>query len=184
MDDKNFLKTAVKQFTYYKSLGEKTFNQLSEGDLFYQPNPDSNSIAIIVNHMSGNMASRWTDFLTTDGEKEWRQRDEEFEDVIKTREELINQWEKGWQLVFKAMDEINEHNFGQLVYIRNQGHTITEAISRQLCHYSYHVGQIVYLGKMMQGGDWTSLSIPKGNSNQYNSEKFNKPKERGHFTDE
>jgi len=128
--------------------------------------------------------SRWTDFLTTDGEKDFRNRDQEFEDIIKTRTELNQKWNKGWETLFEALDSINEKNFDQLVYIRNQGHTIIEAVNRQLAHYAHHIGQIVLIGQMRRGKDWQSLSIPKGASKIYNQEKFSKEKKRGHFTDE
>lgn len=182
--EENYLSNARKQFLYYKTLGDRSFDQLADEDLFWQYNPQSNSVAITVNHMWGNMLSRWTDFLTSDGEKTWRQRDLEFEDVIKTREELDQKWEEGWACLFKALDSINPDNFHQKVYIRNQAHTIVEAVDRQLAHYAYHVGQIVYIGRMLKGADWQSLSIPKGKSKDFNKKKFAKKDERGHFTDE
>jgi len=180
----NFLQSTIKQFTYYKMLGDKTFVQLADEDLFWQSPSENNSIAIIVNHLHGNMQSRWTNFLTTDGEKDFRNRDQEFENLIKTRSELIAKWSEGWHTLFTALDSVDEENFGQLVYIRNQGHTIVEAINRQLAHYAYHVGQIVLIGQMRRGKDWQSLSIPKGNSKIYNEKKFGQEKHRGHFTDE
>lgn len=183
MDRSNFLSATVKQFQYYKSLGEKTFDQLDDTGLFHKASPESNSIAVIVNHLSGNMKSRWTDFLTSDGEKEWRKRDREFEDIIHTRQDMIRAWDEGWAVLFKAIDSVNENNFDQLVYIRNQGHTIVEGIMRQLCHYSYHIGQIVYLGRMLKGESWTCLSIPKNDSINYNKVLFSHKKGRGHFTD-
>lgn len=178
-----YLDSVKKQFQYYKMLGEKTFEQLNDEDLLWQTE-DANSISIIVNHLWGNMMSRWTDFLTTDGEKEWRKRDLEFEDVIKNREDLIAKWEEGWSTLFKAIDSVNDENFGTIIFIRNQGHSIMEAINRQLAHYSYHIGQIVLLGKMRRGEEWTSLSIPKGGSIAYNANKFAQDKKKGHFTDE
>ena len=180
----NFLDSTIKQFNYYKLLGDNTFSQLSDKDLFWQSPSENNSIAIIVNHMHGNMLSRWTDFLTTDGEKDFRNRDQEFEDLIKTRKELNDKWAEGWKVLFTALDSVNEDNFEQLVYIRNQGHTIIEAINRQLAHYAYHVGQIVLLGQLRKGKNWKSLSIPKGESKIYNQQKFSQEKKRGHFTDE
>ena len=180
----NYLHSVRKQFEYYKMLGEKTFDQLQEHDLFWQYNPESNSIAIIVNHMWGNMKSRWTDFLTTDGEKEWRNRDSEFEEVIKTKLELVKKWNDGWDTLFIALDSINEHNFETEVFIRNQAHSIIEAINRQMMHYAYHVGQIVYVGRMINGGQWDSLSIPKDQSKDFNSNKFARGKHGGHFTDD
>lgn len=182
--NKNFLTSAIKQFEYYKLLGEKTMAQLPDEKLIWQYNSESNSIATIVKHLSGNMLSRWTDFLTTDGEKEWRNRDGEFENDIKSKEDLLNIWEKGWDCLFTALNSITENDYDKLVYIRNQGHTISDAIIRQIAHYSYHVGQIVFVGKMICDEKWTSLSIPKGNSNAYNSEKFSKEKSKTHFTDE
>lgn len=168
----NYLQSIRNQFEYYKLLGERTFAQLSEKDLFWQFNDESNSIAIIVNHLHGNMMSRWTDFLTSDGEKQWRTRDLEFEDVIRSRSELEEKWNEGWKCLFKALDSVDEENFGTQVYIRNQGHTIVEAVNRQYAHYAYHIGQIVYIGRMLKAQDWKSLSIPKGKSTDYNSEKF------------
>lgn len=180
----DYLKSIKRQFEYYKLLGEKTFAQLAEKDLFWQYNPESNSIAIIVNHLWGNMLSRWTDFLTSDGEKDWRNRDREFEDILKSKDELLEKWHAGWTCLFTALNAINEENFGTTVYIRNQGHSIVEALNRQLCHYAYHVGQIVLIGKMIKGAEWKSLSIPKGKSAEFNQEKFAKGKHRAHFTDE
>ncbi len=182
--EENYLESIRKQFEYYKMLGERTFDQLEDEDLFWQFNPESNSIAITVKHISGNMLSRWTDFLTTDGEKEWRNREYEFEATIKTREELLIAWNIGWNCLFKALDTVNENNFETVIYIRNMGHIVIEAINRQLAHYSYHIGQIVYIGRMIKGTKWKSLSIPKGGSEAFNDEKFSNEKRRAHFTDE
>ncbi|MDX1470674.1 MAG: DUF1572 family protein, partial [Flavobacteriaceae bacterium] len=153
-------------------------------ELFWQFNEESNSIAIIVNHLSGNMLSRWTDFLTTDGEKEWRNRDLEFEHIIKKKADLIEKWDKGWECVFQALNSINQNNTGKTVYIRNQAHSISDAIARQMAHYAYHIGQIVYIGRMIKGKNWKSLSIPKGKSEQFNKDKFSKGKHEGHFSDD
>lgn len=180
----NYLESAKKQFEYYKLLGEKTFDQLSDDKLFWQYNPESNSIASIVKHLWGNMLSRWTDFLTSDGEKEWRNRDAEFEPDISSREALLEQWNAGWKCLFDALNGLTEADLHKEIYIRNMGHTVMEAINRQLAHYPYHVGQIVFIGKMASGDSWTSLSIPKGNSNAYNADKFSKPKRKEHFTNE
>lgn len=185
IDSDNFISSTKKQFAYYKSLGDKSFAQLSNEDIFKQANQQTNSIAVIVNHMHGNMLSRWTDFLTTDGEKDFRQRDQEFEPIIKTESEMLSKWEEGWAAVTQAIDSLNADNIDTTVYIRNQGHTILEAVQRQLCHYAYHVGQIVYAAKLLkEDGAFKSLSIPKGDSKKYNQEKFSKPKSKGHFTDE
>ena len=180
----SFLISTKKQFEYYKSLGDKTFNQLTFEELQKEFLDNSNSISIIVKHIAGNMLSRWTNFLTEDGEKEWRQRDSEFEDTYKSKEDLIADWNKGWDCLFNALNELTETDLERIIYIRNQGHTVTEAINRQLSHYPYHVGQIVFLGKLIKGKKWQSLSIPKGSSKKYNEEKFIKEKERRHFTDD
>ncbi|MEN0046824.1 MAG: DUF1572 family protein [Bacteroidota bacterium] len=180
----NYLTSITKQFQYYKMLGDRTFEQLTESELFWRPNEESNSIALIIKHLHGNMLSRWTNFLTEDGEKEWRNRDDEFEDDLGTKENILIKWEEGWNCLFTALESINEDNFEQLVYIRNMGHTITEAINRQLAHYSYHVGQITFLGKLLKGEKWQSLSIPKGKSKTYNADKFAKDRHREHFTEE
>jgi len=184
MDINDYLISVKKQFRYYQILGEKTFNQLNDGQLFWTPNENSNSVAVIVKHLWGNMMSRWTDFLESDGEKEWRMRDEEFESSFETRAEMLKLWEEGWACLFTALESINEKNSNKLVYIRNVGHSVVEAINRQLCHYSYHVGQMVFLAKQMADSDWESLSIPKEQSKAYNSGKFSRKKSKGHFTDE
>ena len=176
MSDLQYLESAKKEFGYYKLLGEKTFSQLTDEQLFIEANSESNSIATIVKHLRGNMLSRWTDFLTTDGEKEWRKRDEEFENDISTREELLQKWQEGWSCLFKALDSISDDDLSRVIYIRNQGHTILEAINRQLSHYPYHIGQIVFIGKILSDKNWNSLSIPKGGSKEYNRDKFSKPK--------
>lgn len=180
----SYLTSAKKQFEYYRSLGEKTFNQLTDEQLFWQPNEESNNIAIIVKHMHGNMLSRWTDFLTSDGEKEWRNRDGEFILDFDDRATLLSLWQKGWDCLFSAIDPLKDDQLDQIIYIRNQGHTVVEAINRQLCHYAYHVGQIVFLGKLAQNNKWQSLSIPKGQSQDYNKDKFAQEKSRKHFTDD
>ncbi|MGV3587988.1 MAG: DUF1572 domain-containing protein [Adhaeribacter sp.] len=179
----DYLESVQKQFEYYKMLGDKTFSQLPDVKLFWQYNNESNSIGTIVKHLWGNMLSRWTDFLTADGEKEWRDRDAEFENDINSREELLAKWNEGWACLFNAINSLTTDDLDKIIYIRNQGHTVTEAINRQLAHYPYHVGQIVFIGKML-AESWTSLSIPKGNSQAYNADKFSKPKQKEHFTDE
>ena len=182
----DYIESVKKQFEYYKMLGEKTFDQVSEDQLFWQYNAESNSIAIIVKHLCGNMLSRWTDFLTSDGEKEWRQRDAEFENDIKTIS-LSDYKNKYVVLFFYPLDftfVCPTDDLTKIIYIRNQGHSVIEAINRQLAHYPYHIGQIVFIGKMMCDEKWNSLSIPKGNSTTYNSDKFSKPKEKIHFTEE
>ncbi|MBO6607185.1 DUF1572 family protein [Psychroserpens sp.] len=181
---KDYLDSVKKQFEYYKSVGEKTFSQLDETDLFWQFNEASNSISVIVNHLYGNMKSRWTNFLSSDGEKEWRNRDQEFESVIKTRAELLTKWNEGWVCLFDALNSVNEENFNQKIYIRNQEHSIIQAVNRQLAHYAYHIGQIAYIGRMIKSNHWTSLTIPKGESKTFNKQKFSKGKHGGHFSDD
>jgi len=180
----HYLESAIRQFEYYKMLGDQTIERLSGDQLFWQYNPESNSIAIIVKHLHGNMLSRWTDFLTSDGEKEWRHRDAEFDNDLKDKEELIRKWNEGWQCLFNTLKALTEDDFLKTIYIRNQGHSVVEAINRQLAHYPYHIGQMVFIGKMVLNNNWESLSIPRGNSESYNSEKFSKEKHREHFTEE
>ena len=170
-----YLSSAKNQFLYYKKLGELTFEQLSEEELFWQPTSESNNIAIIVQHIVGNMLSRWTDFLTADGEKDWRNRDEEFEPRILSKIQLLEEWNKGWDCLFKTLDALKtEEDLNQIIFIRNEPHTVIEAINRQLAHYPYHIGQLVFIGKMIKNDNWISLSIPKNKSSEYNQEKFNK----------
>ncbi|MFH4965636.1 DUF1572 family protein [Gaetbulibacter sp. M235] len=180
----SYLESAFKQFKYYKSLGDKTFEQLRFEELQKEFSQDSNSISIIVKHLVGNMLSRWTNFLNEDGEKPWRDRDFEFVDSYTSKKELIDSWNTGWDCLFNTLNQLTTDNLNTIIYIRNEGHTVTEAINRQLCHYAYHVGQIVFLGKLIKGTEWKSLSIPKGDSSKYNQEKFDKEKMRKHFTDD
>jgi Protein of unknown function (DUF1572) len=184
MHEKNYLESVKKQFQYYKTLGEKSINQLEEHQLFVSFNEDSNSISTIVNHLSGNMLSRWTDFLTTDGEKEWRNRDSEFEEKNTSKQQLIEIWDKGWNCFFDAINSLKPDQLNTIIYIRNEGHTVLEAINRQLAHYPYHIGQIVFYAKMLKSSDWESLSIPKNKSNIYNSEKFAKEISVRNFNDD
>jgi hypothetical protein len=179
-----YLESVKKQFLYYKTLGEKAMEQLEPQQLFFAVNEDTNSIATIVKHLSGNMLSRWTDFLTTDGEKEWRNRDAEFENDLKSKEEVLALWNKGWECLFTALNGLQLEQLSQIIYIRNEGHSVIEAINRQLAHYPYHVGQIVFYAKQLKNSDWESLSIPKNKSNSYNAEKFSQEKSIKNFTDE
>ncbi len=169
----NYLKSALYEFNRYKTLGDKTFAQLSEQEVQWSYVENENSISQIVKHIVGNMLSRWTNFLTEDGEKSWRNRDKEFVNPYTSKEEMIVAWEKGWKCLFDAMNTINETNFSSKVYIRGEAHTIVDAVNRQLAHYASHVGQIVLLGKMQKGSEWKSLSIPKGESKAFNAKKFN-----------
>jgi hypothetical protein len=164
----SFLQSAVKRLSYYKDLGDKTFAQLSDADFHYQPDDASNSIAIIIQHMAGNMLSRWTDFLTSDGEKEWRNRDTEFEEQQLTKAQLITFWDKGWTCCLEAIKNLTEEDLLKTITIRSEGLQVADAINRQLSHYPYHVGQIIYLGKLIRSGNWQNLSVPKGHSDAYN----------------
>lgn len=186
-----FLTSAKKQFLYYKTLGEKAMEQLEPAHLFYAANEDTNSIAVIVKHLHGNMLSRWTDFLTSDGEKEWRKRDEEFEEntsatlnATEQKAVLLKKWNEGWDCLFNALNGLQPEQLSSIIYIRNEGHTVVEAINRQLAHYPYHVGQIIFYAKMLKKGEWTSLSIPKNKSTDYNATKFSKEKSIKNFTDD
>lgn len=172
----HYLESVKKQFEQCKLLGEKTFAQLTDDQLFWKYNEESNSIATIVKHLWGNMLSRWTDFLTTDGEKEGRNRESEFDNDINCRDEMMHKWNEGWACLFNAINSITTDNFNSTIYIRNEPHSIMEALNRQLTHYPYHVGQIVFIGKMLQDKNWESLSIPSGGSKKFNEEKFSKPK--------
>jgi len=163
-----FLESAVKRLGYYKILGDKTLAILTEAELHFSPNEESNSIALIIQHMSGNMLSRWTDFLTSDGEKEGRNRDTEFEARNISRTELLDLWEKGWSCCLDAIGSLTEDDLGKTIYIRSEGLLVVDAINRQLAHYPYHVGQIIYIAKMMKHQHWQSLSIPKKGSDEFN----------------
>ena len=164
----------IKQFEYYKTAADKTFDQLSFDDMNWQPNDTSNSISIIVKHMVGNMLSRWTNFLTEDGEKDWRHREQEFVATYTTKNDVLQAWKKGWDCLFDAIEPLKDSDLERIVYIRNEKHTVAEAIFRQLGHYPYHIGQIAYIGKLLKENHWKSLSILKGQSEAFNKEKFNK----------
>jgi hypothetical protein len=166
---KEYLQTVIRRVKYYKELGDKTFEQLNnDADFHYQPNEESNSIAVIVQHISGNMLSRWTNFLTEDGEKEWRQRDDEFSIHSYSKQQLLEIWEKGWKCFLDELESLNEDDLLKAIHIRQEKLTAIDAINRQLAHYPYHIGQIVYLGRMIKDRAWKNLSIPRGLSQQYN----------------
>jgi hypothetical protein len=179
----NYLDSIKKEFCYYKLLGEKAIAQIPDNKLFWQPTPDSNCVGTIVKHLSGNMLSRWTDFLTTDGEKESRDRDSEFENDIENIQKLLDFWNKGWVCLLGTLDSLTAEDMDKIVYIRNQGHTVCEAINRQVAHYPYHIGQIVFIAKMI-AENWASLTIPKNKSKDFNTDKFSKEKTRQHFSDD
>lgn len=177
------LVSAIKQFTYYKQLADKAINQIQEEGLFHQFHDNDNSIAIIIKHMAGNMKSRWTNIFTEDGEKPWRNRDSEFESSFKTKDECILVWESGWKILFDTLGSLQESNLDRIIYIRNEGMTVSDAILRQMCHYSYHCGQIVFKCKQLAEENWVSLSIPKNKSADYNFKKFDQIREEKHYLD-
>ena len=171
-----WLADALLQLRKYKAMAEEAFAQVGDGDFFRTIDPESNSIALVVKHLANNMRSRWTDFLTTDGEKPDRNRDTEFErDAADTRESLMARWETGWVLTFAAIEPLREADLFAEVRIRGQAHTVMQAVHRQLTHYAYHVGQIVFLAKHFAGDRWKSLSIPKGRSKDFEVGKDGKP---------
>lgn len=180
----SYLDSVKKQFRYYRMLGEKSMEQLEEEQLFWQYNGESNSIAVLVNHMSGNMLSRFTDFLTSDGEKPWRNRDAEFTNAFADRAQMMQRWHQGWECLMQTLDQLSDADLETIVYVRNDGHTVTEAINRQLAHYAYHTGQIVFIAKMLKDTDWQTLSIARNSSAEYNRRKFTQDRERRHFTDD
>jgi hypothetical protein len=163
-----YLQTAIRRLRYYKVLGEKTFDQLTDADMHFKPNEASNSIAVIIQHVAGNMLSRWTNFLTEDGEKPWRNRDEEFEVHDYSKQQLLELWEKGWNCFLEALISLTENDLLKTVYIREEPLLVIDAINRQLAHYPYHVGQILYIAKIIKDTAWQSLSIEKGRSEAYN----------------
>lgn len=170
MLENEFISSSVKRLKYYKKLAEQTFEQLTGPEFHYQPNQASNSIAVIIRHMSGNMLSRWTNFLTEDGEKSWRNRDDEFETHADSPEQLMEIWEKGWQCFFDALQSLEPADLQKTIYIRTEPLNVVDALIRQLAHYPYHVGQIVYIGRLIRNEQWKSLSIPKGQSDAYNAQ--------------
>lgn len=169
-----YLKIVQERFQSVKNLGDRTISQLSEEEIHWKLNDASNSVAIIAKHLSGNMLSRWSNFLTTDGEKASRNRDQEFEDDISSKQELITMWEKGWNTLLGTLKGLESQDLLKNITIRGEKHTVLEAIERQLAHYAYHVGQIVYIGKQLKDENWETLSIPKGKSEEYLQRKFKK----------
>ena len=163
-----YIDSIKKRFLYYKNLGDKTFEQLTDEQIFWQYNEESNSIATIVKHVSGNMISRWTNFLTEDGEKPWRNRDSEFSNSLKNKTDVIELWENGWRVFLDALSEINEQNLESTIYIRGEAHSVLDAVNRQLAHYPYHIGQMVYIAKMLKNNDWKTLSIARNTSEDFN----------------
>ena len=166
----HYLEDALHTFREYKKLAERAFAQTSDEDFFRRVDDESNSIAIIVKHLAGNMLSRWTDFLTMDGEKPERNRDLEFVMLPDTtRDQMIAYWEKGWQVTFEAIEPLTADDLMRTIRIRGQDHTVVQAINRQIAHYANHVGQIVLLAKHFKSSDWQSLSVPKNKSAEFNA---------------
>ncbi|MGZ4020157.1 MAG: DUF1572 family protein [Flavisolibacter sp.] len=172
MVEQLFLDSAIKRFNEYKTLGQKTFDQLSDEEMLFCPNEASNSIAVIIQHLHGNMLSRWTNFLNEDGEKEWRDRDEEFEIHQFSKGQLIDKWNEGWKVVLDTLNSLTPEDLSKSITIRSQPLNVVDAINRQLTHYSYHVGQIVYIGRWIRQNEWKSLSIPKNKSQEFNQKMF------------
>ena len=169
----HYLSDTLIQLGKYREMGEKAMAQISDDDFFVELSNVDNSIAIIVKHMAGNMRSRWRDFLTSDGEKDDRHRDTEFEIYDSdSKESLMQKWKEGWKVCFEAIEPLKPEDLEKTIYIRGEAHTVLEAINRQLTHYAYHVGQIVYLSRHFAGHNWNSLSIPKGESDNFNISKF------------
>jgi Protein of unknown function (DUF1572) len=166
----SYVQDSIDLFNYYKKLGDRAVAQCPDEGLFATLDAESNSIAIIVKHMSGNMRSRWTDFLTSDGEKPDRHRDTEFEEPPKTRTELIELWEQGWKYLFDALAPLNDADLARTVTIRTEPHSVMQAINRQVAHYSYHVGQIVFLAKHAAADNWQALTVPKKKSAEFNKQ--------------
>lgn len=169
-----FIQEALRRFKYYQSLGDQTFNQLTEKDFHFKLDENSNSIAQIVQHMYGNMMSRWSNFLTEDGEKPWRKRDAEFEVMDVTKADLLDFWRTGWQTMYNTLEHLKQEDFNQQITIRNEKLSITDAVIRQVAHYAYHVGQIIFIAKHLKGSDWKTLTIEKGKSKEFNEKMQNK----------
>lgn len=164
----SYLEDSLEIFRQYKKLGDRAMEQVADEQLFKAIDPEANSIAIVVKHMAGNMRSRWTDFLTSDGEKPTRNRDSEFVDPATTREALLADWEDGWRCLFSALEPLTDDDLDRTVTIRGEAHSVMQAINRQVAHYSYHVGQIVFLAKHLACDRWQSLSVPRNQSAEFN----------------
>ena len=164
----SYIEDSLSLFRYYKKLGEGAMEQVSDEQLFATLDPEMNSIAIIVKHIAGNMRSRWTDFLSSDGEKPDRNRDTEFEEPPSTRTDLLKLWNDGWDRIFSALEPLSDSALHRSVPIRGEPHSVMQAINRQIAHYSYHVGQIVFLAKHLNASGWKSLSVPRNKSAEFN----------------
>lgn len=166
--EKHFLDAVSRRMREYKRLGEGAMAQLQDHEFSLRPNEVSNSMAQLVAHLSGNMRSRWTNFLTEDGEKPWRNRDQEFEDQLTSRQEILSSWESGWDTFLGATENLDPADLLRIITVRSEPLTVLDAITRQVAHYSMHIGQMLYLAKIIRGDDWNSLSIPRGGSADYN----------------
>jgi hypothetical protein len=171
MMENNYISSVKNQFKQYKVLAEKAIDQVPDEKIYWQYNPETNSIAIIVKHLSGNMLSRFTDFYNSDGEKKWRDRDAEFENEQLSREKLKALWDNGWDCLFQVLNGLSAADLSKVVFIRNEEHTVVEAINRQLTHYAYHIGQIIFIAKMAINSEWKTLSIPRNASRALNAKK-------------
>ena len=169
--ENNYISSIKNQFKQGKIMAEKAIDQIPDEKIFWQFNPATNSIAIIVKHLAGNMLSRFTDFYTSDGEKKWRDRDAEFENEPLSRESLKALWDKGWDCLFEVLNELSPADLSKVVVIRNDELTVIDAINRQLTHYSSHIGQIIFIAKMVQNDEWKTLTIPKNGSRAFNVTK-------------
>lgn len=183
MNQKKYIEDLIKQFQYYKDLADQAIEQLNEEQFFYQQHADVNSIAIIVKHISGNLLSRFTDFRTTDGEKNWRNRDEEFIIKNQSKKDFLELWNIAWTVLLDELNKLQPEDLSKDIVIRNHAMPIPSALQRSLAHASHHIGQILYQGKILKGSDWNSLSIPKGESQTFNDKAINTKKEGGHYTD-
>ncbi|HTU52164.1 MAG TPA: DUF1572 family protein [Acidobacteriaceae bacterium] len=165
----SYLEDSTHLFRHFKKLAERAIAQATDLQLYQLLDEDANSIAIVMQHMAGNMKSRWTNFLSEDGEKPWRNRDREFEQPPSTREALLQMWEEGWDCLFQALESLTDADLAHTVLIRGEAHSVMQAINRQIAHYSYHCGQIVLLAKHFQHAEWTSLTVAKGESEEFNA---------------
>ena len=170
----HYLEDAILQFRKMKELAEKALLQVSDEEFFVLLDEEANSLALTVKHISGNLRSRWTDFLTTDGEKEWRKRDTEFIITDDSRTSLMQAWEDGWQILFNALAPLQVADFDKTILIRGEPHSIVQAINRQLTHYSYHVGQIVFLAKHLKSAEWKTLSVARNKSEEFRQKMLRK----------
>ncbi len=165
----SYIEDSIGLFRYYKQLADRALTQVTDEQMYAQLDQDANSIAIAMQHMAGNMKSRWTDFLSSDGEKPWRNRDNEFERPPATQPELLQLWEEGWACLFDTLQSLTDADLGRTVTIRGEAHSVMQAIHRQIAHYAYHCGQIVLLARHFQHGQWESLSVPRGKSVEFNA---------------